>query len=72
MLNYKVLAIAILKQAAVDYQTALKKNNERKIAYFEKWFVSDWAQFLSDDKGEVILQRCRDGSIKCSNLQWRW
>jgi hypothetical protein len=70
--NYKVLAIAILKQAASDYQDALKKNDEKRIAYFERWFVGDWAQLLSDDMGEVILRKCREDAIKCSNFKWRW
>ena len=59
MKNHKNLAYAILQQAVKDYQTALQKGNEDRIAYFENWFVSDWAQFLSDDMGEIIIERCR-------------
>ena len=59
MKNYKNLAYGILQQAVKDYKSALKNNNESKIAYFEKWFVDDWAQLLSDDMGEFIIDRCR-------------
>ena len=59
MKNYKNLAYGILQQAVKDYLSALKTNNKSKIEYFEKWFVGDWAQLLSDDMGEVIIERCR-------------
>lgn len=59
MTNYKYLALAILKQAAMDYQSALKKNDKSKIEYFEKWFVGEWAQLLGDDMGEIIVQVCK-------------
>lgn len=60
MTNYKYLAIGILKQAAIDYQTALITSDTDKINYLEKWFVSDYAQMLSDDMGEVIIKKCRE------------
>ena len=63
-MNCKGLAAAILQLAAKDYQRALKKNNETAIAYFEKWFVSDWAQLLSDDMGEIIMKKCREEVVK--------
>jgi hypothetical protein len=58
--NYKWLAIGILKQAAIDYQRALKGNNSDRIAYFERWFVDDYAQLLSDNMGEIIVKKCRE------------
>lgn len=63
MKNYKNLAIAILYQAAKDYQSALATNDEKRIAYFEKWFVGDWAQLLSDDMGEVIIEVCKKRGV---------
>lgn len=59
MFNYKGLAIAILRQAAQDYQTALRNNDAERVAYFEQWFVSDYSQLLSDDMGEIIILRCK-------------
>lgn len=60
MTNYKVLATAILRQAAKDYQTALLCNNKDRIDYFEKWFMGDRAQLLSDDMGEIIIEKRRE------------
>jgi hypothetical protein len=58
--NYENLAIAILQQAAKDYRTALKNKNKKRAASLEKWFMSDWAQLLSNDMGEIIIKKCRD------------
>jgi hypothetical protein len=58
--NYKYLAIGILKQAATDYQTALRKNDADQAAYLERWFMSDYAQLLSGDTGEIIIKKCRE------------
>jgi hypothetical protein len=60
--NYNLLAMGILRQAVKDYQMALIKKDARRVAYLEKWFVSDWAQLLSNDKGEIIVKMCRERS----------
>lgn len=57
--NYEYLMIAILQQAAKDYRTALKRKNKKQIAYLEKWFMGDWAQLLSNDMGEIIIEKCK-------------
>ena len=59
MNGYDKLAVAILQQSVKDYQTALKKRDSDRIAYFEKWFMDDWAQLLSGDMGEAIINRCK-------------
>ena len=58
--NYETLMIAILQQAAKDYRTALKRKNKKQAARLEKWFMSDWAQLLSNDMGEIIIKKCRE------------
>lgn len=60
MSGYEKLCAAILQQATKDYQSALKRRDTDKIAYFEKWFVGDWAQLLSHDTGEIIMQKCQE------------
>lgn len=59
MNGYDRLAVAILQQAVKDYQSALKRRDGDKIDYFEKWFMGEWAQLLSGDMGESIINRCR-------------
>lgn len=58
--GYEKLAVAILQQAAKEYQTALKKRDGDKIAYFENWFMGEWAQLLSRDSGEIIIRKCQE------------
>lgn len=59
MNGYSRLCAAILQQAVKDYQTALRKKDTGKAAYLEQWFMSDWAQLLSGDMGEIIIKECR-------------
>lgn len=51
------LRAAILNQAAIDYREGNKKQKE----VLEKWFLSEWGQFLSNDMGEIILERLQKG-----------
>ena len=51
------LRVAIINQAAIDY----RQGNKAKKDYLEKWFLSDWGQFISGDMGEVIVERLRKG-----------
>ena len=61
--NYELLRIAILSQAVKDYRKALRKKDEAKINYFERWFLSDWGQYLSEDIGEAIIEKCKQRSF---------
>ena len=58
--NYEYLMVAIVQQAVKDYRFALKKNNKKQMTRLEKWFLGDWAQLLSNDMGEIIIQKCRE------------
>lgn len=57
------MCAAILQQAVKDYQTALMKKDTDKAAYFEQWFRDDWAQLISGDMGEIIIQKCRNRAV---------
>lgn len=56
---YEGLRVAILQQAAKDYTAALKEGDEREAASIERFFLGDWGQLLSGDKGELIIAKCR-------------
>ena len=58
--NYEYLMVAIVQQAVKDYRYALKRNNKKQMARLEKWLLSDWAQLLSNDMGEIIIKKCRE------------
>lgn len=68
---------AILKVAADDYIEALKykmedpydKEANKVIALLEKFFLSKWGQFLSNYRGELIIERCRQKVLKGGTTQ---
>lgn len=51
------LRSAILNQAAIDYRNGDKRAKKK----LEEWFLSEWGQFLSNDMGEIILERLQKG-----------
>lgn len=55
--GYLNLRIAIINQAVDDW----KKGNRQKKADLERWFLSDWGQFISGDMGEIIVEKLRKG-----------
>ena len=63
--RYERLKAAILQQAIYDYKKALRKKNGGTIAYFERWFRSEWGEALSSYNGEYIIEMCR----KCVNMK---
>ena len=62
---YEMLRAAILEQAIFDYKKALKKQNEGCIKALERWFLSPYGEFLSDDRGAFIIENCR----KCVDMK---
>lgn len=56
---YESLRLAIVELAVRDYEAALKYGNEKEIKSLERFFLSKWGQYLSDDHGEYIINRCR-------------
>lgn len=51
-----LLQAAILEQAIHDYKIELKCGGGRRL---EKWFLSEWGQWISRDHGEEIIERCK-------------
>lgn len=54
------LQTAILQQAVTDWKYGNKQTKED----LERWFLSDWGQFLSGDKGEFIIENLKKGQHK--------
>ena len=57
--GYKELAAAIVGRAAIDYKTALKRQNDSITYSLERFFRSAWFEVLSDCNGEVLMQMVR-------------
>lgn len=57
--NYERLFIHVIKQAVNDYKRALRKNDNYTMATIEKFFLSDWGQWLSYGYGEYIIEKCK-------------
>jgi hypothetical protein len=51
------LRAAILSQASADY----RDGNQYEKQLLEEWFLSEWGQFLSNDMGEIIIERLKKG-----------
>lgn len=51
------LRIAIINQAVADWRTGSKR---QRIA-IEKFLLSEWGQLLSNDMGEIIIEKLRKG-----------
>ena len=51
------LRTAIINQAVYDWH----KGNKQQKESLEKWFLSDWGQFISGDMGEIIVEKLRKG-----------
>ena len=64
--GYERVRFAIVEQAIIDYKKALKREQRGKpptlnynVKGIEKWFLSDWGQFLSGGNGQYIIEHCR-------------
>lgn len=62
--GYDLVRHAIIKQAIDDYKRALIYDNRGKIHCLEKWFLSDWGEFLSGDNGAYIIEKTRKEVFK--------
>lgn len=67
-LGYEALANGIIIQAANDYRKALKRlyqhpndyEAKSEIRELERFFRSDWYEFLTDVDGEYMIKRLRE------------
>lgn len=67
---YERLRTEVLRLAVKDLERALRKSDRLGVVCdeqknMERWFLSSWGQLLSGDKGEYIIERCRN-SYKAS------
>nr|DAL94017.1 MAG TPA: hypothetical protein [Caudoviricetes sp.] len=51
-----LLQAAILEQAIHDYKIELKCGGGHTL---EKWFLSEWGQWISRGHGKEIIERCK-------------
>lgn len=58
--GYERLRVAILAQAARDWRDAMNKNYLAKAAKIERFFLSNYGQLLSADRGEYIINRLKE------------
>lgn len=63
---YKLIAIAITKQAAQDYQALYQRSLEEgvepwELKTLERWFTSPEGQMFSFGMGELIVEKIRKG-----------
>lgn len=60
---YERLRTEIVRRAVNDLKRALRKSKKdgaicnEQIA-MERWFLSNWGQFLCENRGEYIIERC--------------
>jgi hypothetical protein len=51
------LQVAIINQAVADWRTGSK----RQRTAIEKFLLSEWGQLLSNDMGEIIIEKLKNG-----------
>lgn len=64
---YLELAAGILRQAKRDYIIAIIANDIKQMQKLERFFLSDWGQFLSFKQGEYIIKRSMEIAIEKIN-----
>lgn len=67
--GYELLAIAICKAAADDYERELRLSDKqgektKGAEAIERFFLGDWGEMLSFGKGELILELLREKHAK--------
>ena len=58
--NYEKLAVAIIKQAVIDY----RKGDEDTKRSIEQFFRSDWFYALTEVDGELLIKRLRNERMR--------
>lgn len=52
--NYEKLAVAIVKQAVIDYRKSKDEETRKSI---ERFFRSEWFYTLTDVDGEILIKK---------------
>lgn len=62
--GYANTRYAIIKQAIDDYKWALRRNAPCEISYLERFFLSEWGEFLSGNNGAYIIEKVKQEERK--------
>ena len=57
--GYTNVRVGILQRAIKDYKRALRREDKGTEKHLERWFLSEWGQFLSGNTGEKIIIKAR-------------
>lgn len=60
---FERLRTEIVRSAVYDLKKALRKSDRlgavcTEQVTMERWFLSDWGQFLCENRGEYIIEKC--------------
>ncbi len=61
---YERIRVEVVKSAVKDLKKAMRKSDRLGYVCDEeenlvKWFLSKWGQFLCEDRGEYIIEKCQ-------------
>lgn len=57
--GFENLRTAILQQAAKDYIKALQDGKQGEARKVERFFKSEWGEFLSNGHGDFLISECK-------------
>lgn len=57
--GFENLRTAILRQAATDYIKALQDGKQAEASKIERFFKSEWGEFLSGGHGDFLVSECK-------------
>ena len=57
--GFENLRTAILRQAATDYIKALQDGKQAEASKIERFFKSEWGEFLSGGHGDFLISECK-------------
>lgn len=57
--GYANLRVGIVAKAVADYRRALFRGDKYAATTLERWFLSEWGEFLSGGHGAYIIETVR-------------
>lgn len=58
--GYNALIYAIIEQACLDYEKAIRRNDVVELSRLEHFFHSQWFAFLTNLDGDYLMKIVRD------------
>lgn len=58
--GYNALIYAIIEQACIDYENAIRKNNKIELSRLEYFFHSQWFASLTNLDGDYLMKIVRN------------